>query len=97
MTNQFAHITDLEELEHEANIVHSELSEAYYKRKEMTKEVFDMQHGKLWSDYEEQHEVIQPRTHKNDDELKEEYKTTNEKRKTEIIEELLELKERTVI
>ncbi len=32
--------------------LHGDLSEVYYKRHELTKEEFDLQHGKVWNDLE---------------------------------------------
>lgn len=32
--------------------LHDSLSDSYYKRHELTKEEFDLQHGKIWADME---------------------------------------------
>lgn len=32
--------------------LHDELGESYYERHELTKEEFDLQHGKIWNDME---------------------------------------------
>ena len=34
--------------------LHDELTERYYKNHELTKEEFDLQHGQIWQDMEEE-------------------------------------------
>lgn len=55
----FESVTDLETLEKEFRAKHKEITEAYYKNKELTKEEFEELHRQIYEEYEKRRFAIE--------------------------------------